>query len=147
MSEVTRCGLRCGAASERCRNGILLKADPDMYHLPDPITVSVLSTRIMIAYYHDTRSRYAVMIRPVPCRVGFCSIIKGELKLNWATWQFDNYCEDTDTEQIGGVHNLIQGLIQYADTDTVIGSGKWSCLDPPLGKICNFIALYYRDLG
>jgi hypothetical protein len=27
-----------------------LKAGPDMYHLPDPITVSVSSTRIMIAY-------------------------------------------------------------------------------------------------
>jgi hypothetical protein len=34
-----------------------------------------------------------------------------------------DYCEDTDTEQIGGVHNLIRGLIQYADTDTVIGYG------------------------
>jgi hypothetical protein len=36
---------------------------------------------------------------------------------------------------IGGVHNLIRGLIQHADTDTVIGSGKWSCLDPPLETI------------
>jgi dUTPase len=34
-----------------------------------------------------------------------------------------DYCEDTDTEQIGGVHNLIRSLIQYADTDTVIGYG------------------------
>jgi hypothetical protein len=34
-----------------------------------------------------------------------------------------DYCEDTDTEQIGGVHNLIRGLIQYADTDTVNGYG------------------------
>jgi hypothetical protein len=34
-----------------------------------------------------------------------------------------DYCEDTDTEQTGGVHNLIRGLIQYADTDTVIGYG------------------------
>jgi hypothetical protein len=46
-----------------------------------------------------------------------------------------DYCEDTDTEQIGGVHNLIRGLIQYADTDTVIGSGKGSCLDPPLKAV------------
>jgi hypothetical protein len=34
-----------------------------------------------------------------------------------------DYCEDTYTEQIGGVHNLIQGLIQCADMDTVIGYG------------------------
>jgi hypothetical protein len=34
-----------------------------------------------------------------------------------------DYCEDTDTEQIGGVHNLIPSLIQYADTDTVTGYG------------------------
>jgi hypothetical protein len=34
-----------------------------------------------------------------------------------------NYCVDIDKEQIGGVHNLIRGLIQYADTDTVIGYG------------------------
>jgi hypothetical protein len=46
------------------------------------------------------------MIRPVPCRVGFCRLDH-------------DYCEDTDTEQIGGVHNLIQ----YVDTDTVIGYG------------------------
>jgi hypothetical protein len=32
-----------------------------------------------------------------------------------------DYCEDTDTEQIGGVHNLIRGLIRYADADTMIG--------------------------
>jgi hypothetical protein len=32
-----------------------------------------------------------------------------------------DYCEETDTEQIGGVHNLKRGLIQHADTDTVIG--------------------------
>jgi hypothetical protein len=32
-----------------------------------------------------------------------------------------DYCEDTETEQIGGVHNLIRGLIQHANTDTVIG--------------------------
>jgi hypothetical protein len=32
-----------------------------------------------------------------------------------------DYCEDTNTEQIGGVHNLIRGLIQCADTYTVIG--------------------------
>jgi hypothetical protein len=35
-----------------------------------------------------------------------------------------DYCEDTDTEQIGGLHNFIRGVIQHADTDTVIGSGK-----------------------
>jgi hypothetical protein len=29
---------------------LFLKAGSDMYHLPDPITVSVSSTRIMIAY-------------------------------------------------------------------------------------------------
>jgi hypothetical protein len=32
-----------------------------------------------------------------------------------------DYFEDTDTEQIGSVHNLLRGLIQYVDTDTVIG--------------------------
>lgn len=75
-----------------------------MYHLPDPITVSVSSTRIMIAYvdgewyaYHDTRSRYAVMIRPVPCHVGFCPIIKGDT--------------DTDVGQSGRViRSLIKAL-------------------------------------
>jgi hypothetical protein len=35
-----------------------------------------------------------------------------------------DYCEDTDTEQIGGIHNLIWGLIQYVDTATVIGYGN-----------------------
>jgi hypothetical protein len=34
-----------------------------------------------------------------------------------------DYYEDTDTEQIGGVHNLIRGLIHHADTDMVIGYG------------------------
>jgi hypothetical protein len=34
-----------------------------------------------------------------------------------------DYCEDTDSDQIGAGHNLIRGLIQYADTDTVIGYG------------------------
>jgi hypothetical protein len=58
------------------------------------------------------------MIRPVPCRVGFCPIIKGAMMIQ----RLDHdYCEDT--EQIGDVHNLIRGLIQYADTDMVIGYG------------------------
>jgi hypothetical protein len=34
-----------------------------------------------------------------------------------------DYCEYTEPEQIGGVHNLIRGLIQYADSETVIGYG------------------------
>jgi hypothetical protein len=60
------------------------------------------------------------MIRSVPCRVGFCPIIKDTMMIQ----RLDHdYCEDTDPEQIGGVHNLIGGLIQYADTDTVIGYG------------------------
>jgi dUTPase len=64
------------------------------------------------------------MIRPVPCRVGFCPIIKGTMMIQ----RLDHdYSEDTDTEQIEGVHNLIRGLMQYADTDTVIGYGDRIC--------------------
>jgi hypothetical protein len=53
------------------------------------------------------------MIRPVPCRVGFCPIIKGTMMIQ----RLDHdYCEDTDTEQIGGVHNSMRGLrYEYGD--------------------------------
>jgi hypothetical protein len=60
------------------------------------------------------------MTRPVPCRVGFCPIIKGTMMIQRLDY---DHCEDTDTEQIGRVHNLIRGLIQCADTDTVMGYG------------------------
>ncbi|KAH9643721.1 hypothetical protein HF086_001831 [Spodoptera exigua] len=50
----SRCYI-CGATSKTFndlnrKDEMYIKAGPDMYHLPDPITVSVSSTRIMIAY-------------------------------------------------------------------------------------------------
>jgi hypothetical protein len=83
----------------------------DAYH--DRICGRVM---IRVSSYAISIRRYDT-VRPMSCR--FLSDHIGTMMVH----RLDHdYCEDTDTEQIGGVHNLIRGLIQY-NTDTVIGYG------------------------
>jgi hypothetical protein len=100
-----------------------VKVGPDMYHLPDLSTVSVSSTCIMIAICRR------VMIRDLDTPLWYSpshvvSVFVQSSKVNWNwTRQFDNYCEDTDTEQTwyGAWYNT---HIRWSDT--VIGSGIYA---------------------